>query len=141
MKILIEGKPMGKGRPRFTMATKRAYTPEATANYETLIKLAYQQQSNGLTFPIDCELEVNIVAYFPTPRSASKKKKAAMLSGEINPTSKPDVDNISKIILDSLNGIAYRDDSQVTDLKIQKKYAEYGRVELEIIQRGRQDGI
>lgn len=47
-----------------------------------------------------------------------------MLNNEIYPTIKPDTDNIAKSILDSLNGIAYLDDKQVTDLRIRKQYSE-----------------
>ncbi|XZN30187.1 RusA family crossover junction endodeoxyribonuclease [Clostridium perfringens] len=50
------------------------------------------------------------------------------------PTKKPDVDNIAKIILDSLNGVAYKDDSQIVDLRIIKSYTEETeRVEFELI--------
>lgn len=45
---------------------------------------------------------------------------------------KPDIDNIAKVILDALNGIAYRDDTQVVSLSCQKQYAEEARVEVEI---------
>lgn len=41
------------------------------------------------------------------------------------PTTKPDLDKLSRAILDSLTGIAYRDDSQVTQLDAQKVYT-YG---------------
>lgn len=47
-----------------------------------------------------------------------------MLEDEIYPTIKPDTDNIAKIILDSLNGIAYKDDKQVIRLQVEKRYAE-----------------
>jgi len=47
-----------------------------------------------------------------------------MLEDEIYPTIKPDTDNIAKIILDSLNGIAYKDDKQVIRLSVEKRYAE-----------------
>jgi len=38
------------------------------------------------------------------------------------PTGKPDVDKLSRAILDSLTGIAYEDDSQVVKLTAQKVY-------------------
>lgn len=47
-----------------------------------------------------------------------------MLNNEINPTTKPDTDNIAKSILDSLNGIAYKDDKQVVKLTVEKRYDE-----------------
>ena len=47
-----------------------------------------------------------------------------MLNNEIYPTTKPDTDNIAKSILDSLNGIAYKDDKQIVSLKVDKYYTE-----------------
>lgn len=41
---------------------------------------------------------------------------------------KPDCDNIAKIVLDALNGLAYDDDSQVTDLEVHKFYGDIGDV-------------
>lgn len=35
-------------------------------------------------------------------------------------TYKPDVDNIGKVVLDALNGVAYLDDKQVTLLRVRK---------------------
>ena len=46
-----------------------------------------------------------------------------MLYQEEYPLKKPDVDNVAKIILDALNGIAYRDDKQVVELYVKKSYA------------------
>lgn len=45
-----------------------------------------------------------------------------MLAGQIRPTVKPDCDNVSKIILDALNGVAFKDDSQVVGLWVEKWY-------------------
>ena len=48
----------------------------------------------------------------------------AALAGEIFPTSKPDVDNVIKGIFDAMNEIVWRDDKQVVDLTVKKRYAE-----------------
>lgn len=55
-----------------------------------------------------------------------------MLSGELLPTKKPDIDNITKCVLDALNGIAYHDDSQIVRLTVEKFYAQQPRVEVDI---------
>ena len=52
-----------------------------------------------------------------------KKQKELIENNELFPTVKPDADNVSKIILDALNGLAYADDNQVTDLVVYKQYA------------------
>ncbi len=48
------------------------------------------------------------------------------------PITKPDTDNISKAVCDSLNKLAFRDDSQITTLIVKKYYATIPRVEVEI---------
>ena len=44
------------------------------------------------------------------------------LSGHIEPSKKPDVDNVLKSIMDGLEGIVYKRDAQVTRVRIDKKY-------------------
>jgi len=71
-----------------------------------------------------------IVAFYGIPKSERKWKQKLMRSGEIRPMKKPDSDNIAKVILDALNGIAFRDDSQVIDLHVTKHYSDDPRVEI-----------
>lgn len=56
-------------------------------------------------------------------RWLSERARDAMLSGEIAPAKRPDMDNIIKI-LDALNGIAWIDDAQVVSILARKLYAE-----------------
>lgn len=120
IEFTVPGKPYGKGRPRFNRSTGHVYTPDKTAAYEELVKLFYQQKAHGekLTAPI----EATIYAIFEPAKSCTKKERAQKISGEIQPTIKPDCDNIAKTILDALNGIAYKDDSQITALHVYKLY-------------------
>ena len=115
VKFTILGEPKGKGRPRFSRKTGTAITPKDTVNYETLVHMEYLEQCNGFRFEDTAMLDMRIKAYYSIPKSVSKKKKAAMLAGEIRPTKKPDMDNVVKIIADSLNQVAYRDDTQIVD--------------------------
>ena len=134
VKFEVMGVPVGKGRPRFS--TKggfvRAITPEKTANYETLVRLSYQQKYAGCMFEKDIPLRAIIRAFFPIPKSASKKKKEQMRDLRILHTKKPDADNIIKAVLDALNGVAYYDDSQVAEVMISKAYAEVPKVMIEL---------
>lgn len=135
VKFSIPGAPVGKGRPKFARqgGFVRTYTPEKTASYENLVKLEYERQCKSYRFPENAPLKMNITAYYPIPKSASKSKRAAMLNKEIRPTKKPDVDNIVKIIADSLNEVAYKDDSQIVSASISKYYEAIPRVEVAII--------
>ena len=55
-----------------------------------------------------------------------------MLDGIIRPTKKPDADNVLKVVADSLNHIAYKDDSQIVDAYVRKFYCEKPRIEVTI---------
>ena len=126
----ILGQPVAKQRPRVTRAGI-AYTPSKTVNYESVVRYTYQSQ-----FPqqelILGRIEASITAVFPIPKSYSKKKTEELLGGHNNYDKKPDCDNLAKIILDSLNGIAYKDDSQVTVLHIRKEYGTQPKVIVEL---------
>lgn len=133
MNMIFEvlGKPQGKGRPRFSTVNGHAiaYTPAATKDYENAIRTVYQSQC-GEKF--DGPVSVVITADFDIPKSTKASDKEAMLKGWISPTKKPDADNIAKIVLDALNGIAYNDDAQVVELTVRKRYSEIARITVQI---------
>lgn len=132
VKFEVLGVPVGKGRPKFSTVNGHAvaYTPTKTANYETLVRLSYQQQIGAFMFDKDKPLRAIIRAFFPIPKSTSKKKREQMEAGKIRHTKKCDADNIAKACLDALNGIAFYDDSQVCELSISKFYGDTPKVEI-----------
>ena len=133
MKFTIPGEPTAKGRPRFTK-TGRTYTPEKTANYEAMVGWYFNQtKTDDFEMLQDC-VTANIICYFKIPNSMSKKNTVKAEYGVLRPTKKPDLDNIAKSILDSLNGLAYKDDSQVIGLQIEKYYSKEPRVEVELME-------
>jgi len=133
----IPGDPQGKLRARTVWGGKRTYTPQKTADYEELIRWSYRRVSKDI-FDQEEPLEVCIVAWFKPPKSTPKYKACNMLKQLIYPTKKPDIDNIAKIILDALNGVAYKDDTQVIDLKVSKRYAKKASVAVIIQEREHQ---
>lgn len=124
----ILGEPQGKGRPKFSSRGKfvHVYTPKKTADYESLVREAY----GNLPKFNDVPLSVCIKAFYPIPKSMSKKDRKLIEEGKKLPMVKPDIDNVSKIILDSLNEVAYNDDKQVVDLIVNKYYSEEPKVEV-----------
>ncbi len=134
VEFTIPGEPQGKARAR-TVRNKytgaiMSYTPERTVVYEKMIALAYKQKTaeNFGANPV----VVSIYAYHSIPKSWSNRKKTDAVNGLIRPTKKPDADNIAKIVCDALNGISYRDDSQIVNLFVHKFYSHVPRVEVEI---------
>lgn len=134
--IVIPGEPRGKDRPRFARTSfgVRAYTSEATAEYESRIRAAYLEQEGAAQ--LDGAISVRIRGCFGVPKSASKVRREAMLSGRERHTKKVDCDNLAKVVLDALNGVAYDDDRQVCELAVRKEYSEDPRVEVELEEVG-----
>ena len=98
-------------------ATGRAFTPQKTVSYEALIKDAAARVMDDRA-PFDGPLRLTIRAVYMIPQSWSAKKKRDV----IWKTSKPDVDNLAKIVADACNQIVYRDDAQVAEVVVQKQY-------------------
>lgn len=130
----VPGKPQGKARARtfYNPKTKgmSSMTPGKTVLYENLISTCYLQEAGDERFSDDAYLKVRIQAFYEIPKSSTKTKKAAMAAGEILPDKKPDIDNIAKAVLDALNEVAYRDDTQVVELQMRKKYSDRPRLEI-----------
>lgn len=134
-KIIYEfemiGNITGKARPRMNTRTGNAYTPSKTKNYEYFIRQCFIAAYPDFEI-IESRVKVSIVAYFDIPKSTSKKKEAEMLLDNISPTKKPDIDNIIKIILDAMNKFAFKDDTQVTKLEVEKRYDVIPKVYVKI---------
>ena len=128
--IVVEGTIRGKQRPQFKKKTGKAFTPNQTINYENWIKQCYIEQSNKLLQgPIRARIEI----YYSVPKSYSKRKIEAIKDGTDYPMKKPDCDNVAKIVLDSLNKIAYDDDKQVVELTVIKRWTfDNERIEFEM---------
>ena len=136
VKFVVPGPPKGKGRPRFSQVAShaKAMTPQDTVLYENLVKTEFKRQCGEARFEDGSMLDLRVVAYYPIPSSKSKKQQRLMEAGVIRPTTKPDNDNILKIIADSLNQIAYKDDAQVVDTQVRKFYSRKPRVTVVIKQ-------
>lgn len=125
--LTIPGECVAKGRPR--LGRNGTYTPEKTKLYERYVQLTIMKAK---VKPIDGPIKVDMTVYRGIPKSYSKKRHEAALNGELLPTTKPDIDNYVKSILDASNGMLYHDDNQVIELVARKLYAEVPRVEIKI---------
>lgn len=130
--FIVMGDPKGKGRPKFTTVNgwPRAYTPKTTIDYENSVKASFL--SNHRKVFTDEPIMIQIDAFLSIPKNWSKKKRAQAIENNIFPTKKPDIDNIQKIILDALNGVAFDDDKQIIGVATTKRFSETPRVEVSI---------
>jgi Holliday junction resolvase RusA-like endonuclease len=131
MTYMVEGNPIGKGRPKFARRGNfvSTYTPTKTRDYETVIKEA-AKKAMGSNELLETPVTVAIYITVPIPQSYSKKRTEACLKDIERPIKKPDIDNIAKCFLDAMNDIVYKDDTQVLTLHVTKVYGTVGMVEV-----------
>lgn len=114
----VPGKPQGKQRAR--KGPHGFYTPDETKNYQ--IEVGWQAKRAGATVQ-DGAVSLTIRAYFRTNRDAMVGMPCLK---------RPDTDNIEKIVMDALTGIAYFDDAQVYKTDTAKLYGKDEQLEVEI---------
>jgi len=86
--------------------------------------------------PITGPVKVTLDFYFKPPKSYNKKRLQAIKDKEELLTNKMDLDNLIKGVLDGLNGVTFKDDSQIIEITSSKNYGEsdYTDVAIEIIE-------
>jgi len=133
VRFVVPGAPVAKGRPRIGKVGNHArmFTPAKTVNYEGLVAHEGHVAMAGrplilgaVSMVLDVRLQV--------PASWSKRKQAQALDGTLHPATRPDLDNIEKAISDGLNGVVWKDDAQVVEVRKCKRYAETPGVTVEI---------
>lgn len=113
------------------------YDPARSRGYKDKIALfadacMHNEYKGKAIVPDGSGFKVRIIAEFTIPPSFSKKRKVAAMNGTIQPTKKPDCDNIIKGILDALNGIVWTDDRLVTSVALKKVYSNRDGVNISI---------
>lgn len=118
----IDGEPVSKSRARFTKRGSKtfAYTPEKTKAGEERVAWAYRASVKGV--PSDPEIAYRVEARF---FNGTRQRR--------------DVDNMVKLVLDGLNGVAWIDDNQVTQIEASKSYVAKAdaRTEVRVYEVGR----
>lgn len=129
VRFTIPGKLRGKGRPRARVVAGHAHihTDEKTASAEAMVRTMGAGAMAGADL-IDGPIHLSVTVNLNRPASWSKRKRAE----NPIPTGKPDLDNVVKLIGDSLNGIVWQDDSQIASLHIVRRFVESGGEQVEV---------
>lgn len=138
LKIIVPGEPVPKARHRARIVQPRGrppfvhmYQDAETEKYESLVAKMSGMVMAGRGLLLGA-LDVRATAYVEIPASWPQKKRVQAGDGEILPVSRPDADNYLKCVLDAMNGVVYKDDSQVVNMSVQKRYSFTPRMEIEI---------
>jgi len=140
-KLVILGDPKAQKRHRHTGKDRsgkalqfvRTYDPSAAGKRDLRVVVQQQAPDKPLAGPIkvDCHFYFGYLkTHYGTGRNAEKLKPSAPKCQD----TKPDRDNLDKFILDALTGVFFKNDSQVCDGRIIKRYSERPRTEIYITQ-------
>jgi len=130
IQFFAPGEPKGQPRPRAVSinGSIRMYTPSIVKPWRTSIKVAAINAGVMPAEPIAGPISVNLGFVFERPKSHFRSGK---YSHELKPGAiedhikKPDVDNLSKAVLDVLTELKFwQDDSQVTSLLSSKNFGD-----------------
>lgn len=124
---MVPGTPVGKERARVTKFGN--YTPPKTRSAEAVIKAMARAKLAGIP-PIAGPVILSLKCTFVPAKSWSRKRQVAALAGIEWPTKKPDIDNILKLVKDSLNGVVYLDDAQVVRVEAEKVYGPEAQMQI-----------
>jgi len=132
VEFIIPGQPTPQGRPRAVKNKGKVimYDPKESKDYKQYVGLVARQHAPKKLY--EGNLKAVIKIYRQIPKSTTKKDRALFLAGIKRPVTKPDTSNYIKGIEDALNGIIYKDDSQIVDLQASKFYSDNPRVEIRI---------
>ena len=127
----VDADPVGKQRARYAKRGNfvQTYTPDKTRNYETLIKEA-AIEAMGSSEPLETPVTLYLYIRAPIPKSLSKKRIEACLNGLEKPIKKPDASNVLKSVEDAMNGVVYKDDSQIVNIHVSKVYSSVSGVDV-----------
>lgn len=127
----IPGPPQGKARAK--KGSNGFYTPAKTVAYE---KAVGWNARKAIRAPLEGPVSVSVLATFRPAKSWSKKRTGEAM-GTYH-TQKPDGDNILKAVCDGMQGIAFRDDSQVAEKHVRKVWGPQAQVVVSVRQSGAQ---
>jgi len=101
--LTIRGPLRGKGRPRARKNGPGVY--DDPKNKPAAWRIQAVAHAEGVK-PLDGPVKVDITAVGAIPKSWPKRKRAEALALHYD-MRKPDADNVTKLVLDALNGVAW----------------------------------
>lgn len=106
---------------------KRRFTPKKQGDFMGAVRTIAARAMEGAA-PIDGPVSMTVRAVYLVPASWSKRKRAAAYWK----ASKPDADNVAKIIKDAISTIVFCDDAQVASLTVTKTYGPTAFVDVRV---------
>ena len=109
--------PQAREEPIFSRKTGRPYTPPKTRNSQSRIKFFISRSRLPTDKQILGPVGVEVVFWLRRPKSRPFAKFNY-------PDVRPDLDNYTKTVGDCLNNLVIKDDGQICDYQLKKRYAD-----------------
>ena len=109
-------------------AKKQTYTPDKIKEYEKLVRERFLEETQNSRFADDALLEIYITVLAKMPKGATPEEQARMFNGRANNAKTPDLNKITKIVCEALEGVAYKDTVQITKVSAIKAWSVYPSV-------------
>jgi Holliday junction resolvase RusA-like endonuclease len=123
----IHGNPIPQQQTRF--ANGHSYDPSKKDKEQ----IQWQIRHYAPKEPLQCPIQIDMTFYVPIPQSTSGIKKRQMNNQVILPIKKPDIDNLAYLITNAMKAIFYKDDAQVIDMYLHKRYGNEPRTVVKVI--------
>jgi len=137
--IFVPGLPVAQPRPRAVSfrGHARMYSPGTSNEWKACVIHALRAVvADAGSFPAGVPIRCDLTFYLPRPKGhfgSGKNLHTIKPSAPKRPTGKPDRDNLDKAVCDAITAAGvWRDDSQVTDGRIRKRYCLDGQSGCEI---------
>lgn len=107
------------------LAKKKTYTPDKIKEYKKLVRESFLEETQNSRFAEDEPLEIYVIVVTKMPKGATPEEQARMYNGRANNAKTPDLNKITKIVCEALEGVAYKDTVQITKVSALNAWSEY----------------
>lgn len=114
IKFFVPGAPAPQGSKRHVGHGRMVESSKALGPWRERVALAAHSNADGL---MGGPIGIRLKFVMPRPKSTPKRTTPPAVK-------RPDIDKISRAILDAITGVLIADDSQVVDLHATKRLAE-----------------
>lgn len=113
-----------KGTPEGDWETTGSTGETSLKNYQEFIRMSYLEQMAKSDVLTENPVGVSMLFRMPIPKGYGKKTLSALREQKMACPQKPEINNLAKVILDSLKGLVYADSNQVVYLELSKVYSD-----------------
>jgi Holliday junction resolvase RusA-like endonuclease len=112
--VTCYGEPVPQGRPKISTihGYPQAIDPAKSRSFKNYVKMESVKIMAGKP-PLTDPLVVSVRVFRSCPKTFSKKKLHEVESGTLRPTTRPDLDNYIKSVVDGMTEVIWKDDSQI----------------------------